>query len=407
MNTLGSSRKPLFPRGPGLGLEFALLLAMSIGLMVADSRGERLRGLREWTSWALQPVFWVTSSPHAVASLGDHLKSREELLAENEALKARSLEMNGRLQRMDALEAENQRIRELLSSATSLQTRVLIAEVLAVSQDPYRHQILLNKGEKDGVYKGQAVVDSSGIMGQVFSVNPDTCIALLITDPEHGIPVEITRTGLQTVALGRGDGQTLSLPYLPVNADVKVGDLLTSSGLGGRFPSGYPVGKVTQLRHPAGENFMEAIADPTARLDQGRQALLVWSGRPSDAATGMPEPAPLPTLPVPLTPPKAPATAHKPGSRHGLGHNGEPKTAAKETHKDSATEPAKASGEGPAKSADKEKDKEKAAAVPAGNAAPEAATPAPSPAPAIAPVAPAAAEVPAAAPASSDTEPGN
>jgi rod shape-determining protein MreC len=111
----------------------------------------------------------------------------------------------------------------------------------------------------------------------VVSVNPSSAVALLLTDPNHGIPVEINRTGLQTIALGRGDGQSLSLPYLPGTADVKVGDLLVSSPLGGRFPAGYPVGTITELRHEAGEHFMEALATPAAQLNRGRQALLVWS----------------------------------------------------------------------------------------------------------------------------------
>jgi rod shape-determining protein MreC len=288
LNTLsGTGRKPLFPRGPGLGLEYLLFVVLSIGLMLADGRGERFRPLRAWTATALRPLLWITTLPQATLQLGDHLGSRESLLAENRELKNRQFELDGRLQRLQALEAENQRIRALLSAASSVQERVLIADVLAVSQDAYRHQILLDKGERDGVYRGQAVVDADGIMGQVIAVNPGTAIALLITDPEHGIPVQVTRTGLQTVALGRGDGQTLSLPYLPGNADVKVGDTLTSSGLGGRFPAGYPVGKVAQLRHPAGENFMEAIAVPTAQLGHGDEALLVWNEQPgpvSDAA---------------------------------------------------------------------------------------------------------------------------
>ena len=285
MNTLSdSARKSLFPRGPGLGLKFLLFATLSVGLMITDNHGEpRLRPVREWTARALQPLLWVTSLPGATLSLGDHFRSREDLLSENLALHQKELELEGRVLRMEALEAENARIRELLSSAASLQTRVLIAEIMGVSQEPYR-QIVLNKGERDGVYKGQALVDADGIMGQVIEVNPGSSVALLVTDAESGVPVEINRTGLQTVALGRGDGQTLSLPYLPGNADIKVGDLLVSSGLGGRYPPGYPVGKINELRHPAGENFMEGIAYPTARLNQGHQALLVWAERPAQAA---------------------------------------------------------------------------------------------------------------------------
>ncbi|MDR3417120.1 MAG: rod shape-determining protein MreC, partial [Nevskia sp.] len=293
MNTLSdAARKSLFPRGPGMGLKFVLFVILSVALIVADFRGDvRLRPVRDWAARALQPLLWLTSLPRATLDVGEHFRGREDLMAENMALRQKQLELEGRVLRMEALEAENARIRELLSSAASLQTRVLIAEILSVSQDPYRHQIVLNRGERDGVYKGQALVDASGIMGQVIEVNPGSSVALLITDPEHGLPVEINRTGLQTIALGRGDGQTLSLPYLPGNADVKVGDLLVSSGLGGRFPAGYPVGKINELRHPAGENFMEGIAYPSARLNQGRQALLVWSERPPELPPAAP-PAP-------------------------------------------------------------------------------------------------------------------
>jgi len=188
---------------------------------------------------------------------------------------------------------ENHRLRELLASSGQLEERVLIAEVLSASQDPYRQQIVLNKGARDGVYKGQALVDAQGVLGQVISVNPTSSVALLLTDPNHGIPVEINRTGLQTIALGRGDGQSLSLPYLPGTADVKVGDLLVSSPLGGRFPAGYPVGQITELQHDAGEHFMEALAMPAARLNRGRQALLVWSESfPVDQPPPVEEPAP-------------------------------------------------------------------------------------------------------------------
>jgi len=353
LNTLSeAARKTLFNRGPGLGLTFLLLASLSIGMIVSDYRGDsRLRPVREWTARLLQPLLWVTALPGATANLGEHFRSREELLTENQALHQKQLELEGRVLRMEALESENERIRELLASAASLQTRVLIAEILSVSQDPYRHQIVLNKGERDGVYKGQALVDASGVMGQVIEVNSGSCVALLITDPDHSIPVEVNRTGLQTIA--RGDGQTLSLPFLPGNADVKVGDLLVSSGLGGRFPAGYPVGKVNELRHPAGESFMEAIAWPSARLNQGRQALLVWSERP--APTQEPDSS-AERVESPASPRKPPEGA----------------AAVKQPEKPAAARPAP-------KPADKPADKpveasRKPAAAPAGTAPPAATT---------------------------------
>lgn len=292
-----------------LGLKLVLFVTLSITLMVAENRGSRLEPLRQWLSWALTPVMWLAASPANVSNSVDYFHTRELLRNENRELRDRLLQQDARLLRLASLEAENGRIRELLASSSALEDRVLIAEILATSQDPYRHQIVLNKGERDGVYRGQAVLDAYGIMGQVVQVNPGSSVALLITDPDHGIPVEINRTGLQTIALGRGDGHGLSLPYLPGNADVKVGDLLVSSGLGGRFPAGYPVGEIHELRHAGGESFMEAIAYPKAQLNQGRQALLVWSERvlPSSAPGEAPVQVP---IDLPAKPPaKAPKQA--------------------------------------------------------------------------------------------------
>lgn len=277
---------------------------LSLAMLYTDRRDNAaLAPVRHWTAWALAPVQWLAGIPAAVSDGVQHLRSREALLAENRALRTQLLETDGRLLQLDSLKAENQRIRKLLASASVLSDRVLIAEILATSQDPYRHQIVLNKGASDGVYRGQAVVDAFGVMGQVVQVHRTSCVVLLITDPDHGIPVEVNRTGLQTIALGRGDGQSLSLPYLPGNADVKIGDLLTSSGLGGRFPAGYPVGEIHELHHPGDESFMEAVAYPRAKLHQGRQALLVWSQR---AAGSDGDEAP---IEVPIDLPVKPAAA--------------------------------------------------------------------------------------------------
>ena len=280
--------KPLFPRGPGAGLKTLALSLLALGLMVADQRGHALDGVRAALSMVLRPLFWITALPEHTAQVVVNYQTREALLEENTALKQEYLLLQSRLQKFDAMHAENTRIRELLSSSTKIEERVLIAEILSAAQDPYRHQILLDKGARDGVYRGQALVDAYGVLGQVIQVHASNAMALLITDPNHGIPVEINRTGLQTIALGRGDGQSLSLPYLPSNADIKAGDILVSSPLGGRFPAGYPVGVIVETRPSHGDNFMEAIARPSAHINQGRQALLVWS-----ESYPVPEPEPV------------------------------------------------------------------------------------------------------------------
>ncbi len=286
-------RPPLFPRGPGIGLRAFLLIAIAIGLLVLQQRSAPLQAARQWAATALQPLIWAVGVPANIGDAWHRYVDRGNVLGENRQLREKQLILEAQLQKLAALEAENERLRGLLSSAVSLQQRVLVAEILTVSQDPYRHQIVLNKGSADGVYRGQALVDSFGVLGQVIEINPHNSVALLITDPNHGIPVEINRTGLQTIALGRGDGFGLSLPYLPGNADVKVGDLIVSSGLGGRFPAGYPVGEIHELRHNAGETFMEAIAYPSAHINQGRQALLVWSESSGEQLPSA-EPAPAP-----------------------------------------------------------------------------------------------------------------
>lgn len=281
MNTLSDGhRKPLFPRGPGLGLKTLALLAVCGALMAADMDGERLKGPREWMSWVLQPVVWVAQVPTRLAAIVEHFDSRERLIDENGRLRRQQLQLAAQMQRYAALEAENRRIRDILHASARLTDASALADVIAANQDPYRQQVTLDKGAKDGVYRGQAVVDAWGVLGQIVQVNPSSSVALLVTDPDHGVPVEITRSGLQTIALGQGNGQSLRMPFLPANADVQKGDTVVSSSLGGRFPAGYPVGRVDSIEHTPGGHFKEAFATPAAHVGGGRQVLLVWSERP-------------------------------------------------------------------------------------------------------------------------------
>lgn len=278
MNSLHDSyHQPLFPRGPGLGLRTLLLMAVALTLIFYDMRGDTLKPARAWTAYALTPVVWLASLPSRLVEMARGIDSRSTIEHENTELKRQQFVLAARLTKMDALEAENRRLRELLASSARLPDQVLVAEIIAVNQDPYRHQITLNRGSRDGIYRGQALVDAHGVMGQVVDVAPNTSKALLVTDPDHGMPVEINRTGLQTIAVGLGDERGLRLPFLPSNADIRNGDLLVSSSLGGRFPAGYPVGTVYDVKPVAGEHFMEAYAYPAAQLNRGRQALLVWN----------------------------------------------------------------------------------------------------------------------------------
>jgi rod shape-determining protein MreC len=172
------------------------------------------------------------------------------------------------------------RLRDLLGSSFRIGERVLIAEILAVDLDPGHQQVVINKGSSSGVFVGQPVLDANAVMGQVVRTNPFSSTVLLITDSDHALPVELNRNGLRTIARGAGVGQDLELLYIPKNADVRIGDLLVTSGMGGRFPRGYPVARVTAVRHDPNDPFTVVTAEPTARLDRSREVLLVWTLNP-------------------------------------------------------------------------------------------------------------------------------
>lgn len=183
------------------------------------------------------------------------------------------------------------RLRDLLGSSFKIGDRVLIAELMSVDLDPYRQQVLVNKGASSGVFIGQPVLDANAVMGQVVHVNPLTATVLLITDASHGLPVQVNRNGLRTVAQGTGIVNRIELLYLPKNADVRVGDLLVTSGLGGHFPPGYPVARISEVRREPGKPFATVAAEPTARLDRSREVLLVWTLPPTLAPTALLEEA--------------------------------------------------------------------------------------------------------------------
>jgi len=256
-------------------LLFALL---SIVLMTVDHRFHHLEALRSTLSVVVYPLRYVVNLP---AELGDWasgtFSTRETLQDDNRSLHTRNLLLRAQLQRMDALEAENTRLRELLRSSKKVGERVLVAELLAVDTDPFTRLIVLNKGSRDQVYPGQPLVDAEGVMGQVVHVGPFTSTAMLITDPSHATPVLVNRNGLRAIAVGNGASGKLDLPHLPNNADIKPGDLLVTSGLGGVFPPGYPVGRVTKVDVDPSLPFAHIEAEPAAHLERSREVLLVWT----------------------------------------------------------------------------------------------------------------------------------
>jgi rod shape-determining protein MreC len=273
-----------------------VLASLSLVLMTVDHRQHHLDSVRAALSVAVYPLQWLVNLPGSTGQwFRESLSTRRDLQEENASLRTQQLVLSTQLQKLESLETENMRLRALLDSSFQVGKRpMLIAELLSVDMDPYRHQIEINKGSLDRLYEGQPLIDSQGIMGQLIHVGPFTATAMLITDPSHAIPVQINRTGLRTIALGTGSIDRLDLPHIPTNADVRVGDLLVSSGLGGRFPPGYPVAEVTLVEQDPGNTFSTVEARPRANLDRSREVLLVWPpdmSSPLPAATASPEAA--------------------------------------------------------------------------------------------------------------------
>ncbi|MEW7974579.1 MAG: rod shape-determining protein MreC [Candidatus Thiodiazotropha endolucinida] len=279
----------MFTQGPSITTRLVAAVLLSIAIMVLDHRYNHLESLRSGLSVLLFPVQYLASLPLLLSeSASDAINSRGELEAERDRLHAENLLLRARQQKFEALEAENMRLRGLLDSSFKVGDRVLIAELVAVEQDPFRQQVLINKGKTSGLFVGQPVVDANAVVGQVTHINPFSASVLLITDAAHALPVQVHRNGLRTIALGTGLINRLELPHLPNNADIKVGDLLTTSGMGGSFPPGYPVAEVIDVRREPGQPFASVIAQTTAHLDRIREVLLVWTLDPDIVADSMP-----------------------------------------------------------------------------------------------------------------------
>ena len=278
----------LFTSGPSATFRMVVLVVASIVLMTVDHRWHSLELARSALSSIIYPLQYTIDLPIRLYYWSDEVfSSRQTLLEKNREFEARHLENRVQLQKLDIIEKENARLRELLSATSKTTERLLISEIINVDVDPYRQLILLNKGSSSGVYQGQAIMDAQGIMGQIVHVSPLSSTAMLITDASHALPVQIDRTGLRTNAFGTGKMDQLNLHYLPHNIDIQVGDTLITSGLGGVFPPNYPVARITEVERPAGEPFATVVAIPLAQLDKSREVLLVWRNDPAEKTKNM------------------------------------------------------------------------------------------------------------------------
>lgn len=268
-----------------LVLRLIVFLSASIALMLTDYNTNYLKIVRAQLLGGVYTIQYLVNWPvKAGQSLAKSLNSRFQLLEENENLREDTLRLQVKLQKFEALKAENQRLRRLLGASAKFQERVEMAEVLAVDINQSRRKILINKGLSDGVFTHQPVIDAQGVIGQVIQVGRFSSIVMLITDPEHELPVQVVRTGLRTVAKGMGTINRLSLLYLSntgLNTGIKVGDLIVTSGAGQKFPKGYPVATVIQVNPDIGKPYAQGQALPKSALERNREVLLIWKLEPT------------------------------------------------------------------------------------------------------------------------------
>ena len=253
-----------------------LYILVAIVLMAMDQRGHYIPIIRATLEYAVEPIYLLAELPaKALRGIRTYTRSYNALVEESRSQSEALMRQAGAIQRLEALQEENRRLRELLQATRERDYQFRFAELVQVNLDPFSHQVLVDRGSEDGVFVGQAVIDGSGVMGQVETVHVHLSGVRLISDPDHALPVQIVRTGQRTVAYGTGEATRLLLPNLPLQSDIRAGDTLVTSGLGDRFPPGFPVAVVERVERDASGSFARVHARPLAALDRGKEVLLV------------------------------------------------------------------------------------------------------------------------------------
>jgi len=282
-------------RTTGLLFRCVLYSLLALGLIIVDKRYDHLGRIRRLLSVVAYPVQVAVASPFQGWNwFRDSVTTRDVLRADKAKLEAELRVAQFRLQRYEALEAETQRLRALRDNTASVTDRFLIGDVMNIDLDAFRERVLVDKGAGDGIYVGQAVLDAGGVFGQVARVGQLTSEVILVSDAAHAIPVQINRNGLRTIAVGTGETNRLKLPYLPTSADVLAGDLLVTSGLGGVFPAGYPVGTIAEVKRDPAQSLADVDVKPAAALDRSKELLFVWLKPQAAESLPAPKPAAVP-----------------------------------------------------------------------------------------------------------------
>lgn len=254
-----------------------MLLVLSVVLIFIGYKSPYHQRFRSYLAKAVYPLYYVVDKPiKGVSYFTQVFSEKNKLIAQNESLNSQLMLAGARIQGLLSLKLENQQLRKLLGASASLSEHVLISELLAVSQDPFRGFVIINKGRHAHVFIGQAVLDAYGVMGQVTEVGDFASRVLLITDSQSAVPVVDVRSGLRSLVVGTGDNTKMSMIYVPDTADIKLGDVLNTSGLGLRYPAGYPVGKIISIKRTSKKRFSEITIVPIAHIMNSRYIMLLW-----------------------------------------------------------------------------------------------------------------------------------
>ncbi len=271
---------PIFGRGPSLQLRLFFALSLSAVLMFADSRLDAFSSVRYMLNSVVAPIQYVADLPRTMFDgLYERLNSRQQLIENNASLKREVLLLKSDLGLLRQYQEENERLRELLGSPFIRDEKKMVTEVMAVDSSPYRHQIVIDKGRTDGVYVGQPVINESGIVGQVIRVAAHNARVLLLIDSNNAIPVQVVRNDIRVIASGSGELDTIFLEHIPLSTDIQKGDLLVTSGLGGLYPEGYPVGYVSIVENDNSLQFAKIEAQPLVKFERLRYLLLIWPNK--------------------------------------------------------------------------------------------------------------------------------
>ena len=268
---------PIFKHGPSPQHRLVLVLFCSALLIFFDHKMNSFESVRGFLQSMVSPLQYLATTPKQMMNwAAENIVTRRQLIADNQQYKINELIFHEQALQLDIIKKENERLRALLASPLRYDAKKMVAEILAVDSDPYTHQVVINRGANDGVYEGQAVIDDEGIVGQILHVGTTSSRVLLITDVTHAVPVRISRNGVRLIANGVGVIDRLTLNHVPHSTDIRFNDVLVTSGLGGKFPEGYPVAKVTSVIQDESHAFARIESQPVAKIDRLRYVLLLW-----------------------------------------------------------------------------------------------------------------------------------